>query len=325
MKNEKIRVLALNRDLEAGSDGFYHLVPLGEFPTKTTAGKKVMQICDAQAVNRMVETFKPKALIDFEHRSYNKDGDTSAAGWIVEVAARPDGLWGKIDWSDLGQAAVANKRYRGHSPVLDLDLLEGNRGRPSAIVGSGLTNMGVMRDALQPLLNKDSTGTTPGDEATAEEARRRQMQNIAKALGLLETADEAAILAAIEKLKGDSAAGVTAANKVAEFEKEALNSKVLKALDDHKGKITAANKADIEAALRKDYDGTVKVLNSIVVTASTTRTLNREDGKTPTAAEQLALNKETERNTEIQKLVTVNRMSHAGAWSHLATSRPDLF
>ncbi|UWQ92991.1 phage protease [Rhodobacteraceae bacterium M382] len=42
-----------------------------------------------------------------------------ARGWITELQARDDGVWGKVEWTDAGRDLVATRAYRGISPVIN--------------------------------------------------------------------------------------------------------------------------------------------------------------------------------------------------------------
>lgn len=330
MTTQRERV-TLNRELIPDSNGFWHLVPLGRFPAKTLSGKTIEQVIDELSISELVKNFEPKVLVDFEHRSHDKDGDTTAAAWITKVEARNDGLWGCPELSDIGLQAVSQKRYRFISPVLELDMIDAKSGRPVRLSDAGLTNKANLRAALTPLFNKNSEGLTPEGERGAETTKNGetlQMKSVLKALGLKEDAEEASALTAVNALV-DQVTSLkstleTATNKVAEFEKKDLDAKVGAALETHKGRITGANKDDVEAALRKDFDGTVKVLNAMIAPKADTTTLNRGDGKPPTDTATVTLNKE--REDYVEKVRVENRFAtKAEAWTLAAQQKPELF
>lgn len=41
-----------------------------------------------------------------------------ARGWITQMEARPDGIWGQVEWTAQGTELVTTKAYRGISPVI---------------------------------------------------------------------------------------------------------------------------------------------------------------------------------------------------------------
>ncbi len=129
-------------------DGWFQLSAVGEFPHASTG---LTQILDEDAIAAIVQAFTedaakpnfPGVLVDWDHASLDLDKPTEAAGWIVAVQKRPDGLWGQIRWSDRGAEAVRGGRYRFISPVWRqedcLDLGE-KRVRPLRLFNCALTN-----------------------------------------------------------------------------------------------------------------------------------------------------------------------------------------
>lgn len=145
-----------SRPISSGTPAqWFQLAPIGEHLHTSADGKTRVQVIDDAAVQSMVNNFRPKVLVDQEHFSYDSDKSSEAFGWLVEVESRPDGLYGRIDWTDYGERAVANARYRFISPVWlprDLEKLGGNRVRPLRLDTLGLTNTPNIT-TINPLLN----------------------------------------------------------------------------------------------------------------------------------------------------------------------------
>ena len=107
----------LNRDFQHPDDGWYMIEPRGEHPN---AAAGIVQVIDDQAVQNIVSDFNAKAsapnfpgmLVDHEHFSHDQDKETRAFGWLNKLAARPDGIYGQIRWTDTGRAAVDGGDYR---------------------------------------------------------------------------------------------------------------------------------------------------------------------------------------------------------------------
>lgn len=64
-----------------------------------------------------------------------------ARGWIVAMEARPDGIWGRVEWNGSGQALLADRAYRGISPVITHD----KAGVIRAILRASLVNRPNLR------------------------------------------------------------------------------------------------------------------------------------------------------------------------------------
>ncbi len=41
-----------------------------------------------------------------------------ARGWFTDFETRAHGTWGKVEWNEAGKALVADRAYRGISPVI---------------------------------------------------------------------------------------------------------------------------------------------------------------------------------------------------------------
>lgn len=83
----------------------------------------------------------PAALpVDYEHQSEGPmEGDAGprpAAGWIEELEARDDGIYGRVAWTSKAAEMVAAREYRFLSPVFYHDKAK----RILRIVGAGLTH-----------------------------------------------------------------------------------------------------------------------------------------------------------------------------------------
>lgn len=91
--------------------------------------------------------------INFSHRD-----EGEAAGWISEIYHNGDGvLRAKTDWTDVGETALTNKRFKYISPEWYFFYRdkETQRERSNVIVGAGLTNIPLFKK-LAPLTSHDT-------------------------------------------------------------------------------------------------------------------------------------------------------------------------
>ena len=187
---------------EPPADGWIHLVPPGEYP-HTESG--TIQIVDDVSLDSMRNRFEPSMLVDFDHFSYDPEKSSEAAGWVDEVSVRPDGLWGKVRLSDIGEAAIKNGRFRYLSPVWlqgDVEKLGGNRIRPLRLDTAGLTNNPNMR-GMAPITNRKTLPGNPANAPVSEpttDNTNANMKLLATKLGLSADAAEHVVLEALDKL-----------------------------------------------------------------------------------------------------------------------------
>ena len=172
-----------------------HLVPAGTF--RGADGRGPYTLASAEALIAASMAGGPLVL-DENHATDHalKSGQPAPAqGWIVELQARPDGIWGRVEWTPAGQALMAARAYRGVSPVF----AHNKAGRVLQLLRAALTNA--------PNLPQLHTLHTQEPEMDASKLR--------EALGLPADADEAAILAAVTTARQSQQAAATLQTQVA--------------------------------------------------------------------------------------------------------------
>ena len=165
-----------------------HLLPAGE--VRTVDGRGPYQLTDTAAViATSLQATGGKLPLDECHstdRAAVLGNPAPARGWIVELQARADGLWGRVDWTPQGRAIMADKQYRGLSPAIVHDKAK----RITAVLRASLIN----------------TPNLVG--LTALHSTETNMDLLAQLIELLKLdsgADAAAVMAAVKKLQDDEA------------------------------------------------------------------------------------------------------------------------
>ena len=185
------------------------LLPFGEFTLRDGRGPFRLEAAGAQAVLDATAAWAGamELMVDYDHQSFyatgpGKGGRAEAAGWIKGLSIEADGIWGDVEWTEAAAAKLADRRYRYISPLF----IAGEGGRVTALRNAGLVNVPAI-DGLAPVAA--SNLETP-----------MELQKIAAALGLPETATLDEILAAIAAMAGSVTAasatltGVAAALKL---------------------------------------------------------------------------------------------------------------
>lgn len=318
----------LNREYQPAADGFCHLAPFGDFPgIMRQAGEDVdvIQRFDREAFRAIVANFKPKVLVDFEHRSMLPAGDTTAAAWITSLQERADGLWAALEFSDVGATAVKNKRIRFLSPAFDVEMIDEGKKivRPMQLISVGLTNRPNLK-TLQPLSNKAADGTTVENDLAAKAGKVGKMKGIIALLGLPEASDEAAVLDAIRKLLAAKTDLTTANAKVKELEGAVLNTEA--------DAFVVANAAKIKDApsVKKQFvankEATIALFAAVadVPAAKTAVVHNRAGAKTPEGGGTI-VNKATEQEVLVQQVRNREKCGYKAAFNMARQEKPELF
>lgn len=163
-----------------------HLLPAGEI--RTVDGRGPYRVRDVEALIRTSMAGGARLVLDENHATdlaAPRGESAPARGWIVGLQSRADGIWGEVEWTEEGRRLVADKAYRNISPAIR-HLADG-------------TVTGVLRASLVNMAN------LRGLAALHQEQPSMDFLSQARAkLGLPAEADEAAVLAAIEKAYGTS-------------------------------------------------------------------------------------------------------------------------
>jgi phage I-like protein len=180
----KATMAALDLDQSGEAPEWVHLLPTAKGKVQTQDQRGPYTVEDAEAIIAASFADQSKLQIDENHAEDLKSGHgepSPARGWIVELQAREDGIWGRVEWTSAGRALVADKAYRAMSPVI----LHDKAKRVVAILRASLVNRPNLK-GLQTLNQEKSMDL---------------MAQMAAALGLSEGASADDILAAIKALK----------------------------------------------------------------------------------------------------------------------------
>jgi len=116
-------------------------------------------------------------------------------GWVEEYDVRDGAIWGRVEWTDLGRAAITAKHYRYISPAFDVDN-DGNliRFRTIALVNTPAFTMPALASqkkhaGVDPAHTPQHTETMMDEETLAK---------FRKIFNLPDDADGAAVQAAID-------------------------------------------------------------------------------------------------------------------------------
>jgi hypothetical protein len=218
-----------------GAPDWIHLLPSGT--VATIDGRGPYRVADAAALiaaNRIA--CGDRLVLDENHATdlaAPKGEPAPARGWIVELQARDDGIWGKVDWTRSGTALMADRAYRHISPAI----LHDQANNVTAILRASLVNRPNLK-GLKALHQETSmdllaklcaalgmpAGSTedqlmahlsarPGTSTAA--ALQAALDPIAAVVGLAAGADASAVLAGVQKATGGD--GKTVASLQAEL------------------------------------------------------------------------------------------------------------
>lgn len=183
--------------LAAAAPDWIQLMPAGDIRTRDGDDRGPWRLGDAQAVIERSRGAADSLAVDYDHQTdfTRKSGNAApAAGWIAELQARDDGIWGRVEWTPKAKAAIEAREYRFISPVFTFDK---KTRAVTRILRAGLTN--------DPALNLKALANREG--GSEEEQMDDLLKKLRQILALADDADEAAICSAVK----DAAATAKAA------------------------------------------------------------------------------------------------------------------
>lgn len=200
-----------------------HLLPAG--PVGTNDGRGPYKVRDAAALMAASIADGTPLVLDENHATdlaAPKGQSAPARGWIVELQARQDGIWGRVEWTAEGRRLVEDRAYRGVSPVIahQKDGTIVAIRRASLVNQPNLTGLTALhqektmdlKEMLIEALGLDAAASDedivaavkkwkemPGGDAT-KTALQSALSPIALAVGLADSSDQAAVLAGVQQL-----------------------------------------------------------------------------------------------------------------------------
>jgi len=212
---------------ERGAPTEILLLPAGELTTRPSDSRASWFNTNPAGVAAASRKLGQDLVIDFDHqtqRSATNGLPAPAAGWIKRVFERDGAVWGAVEWTAEAARMIAAKQYRFISPVFHF---ERATRRVLRIHGAALTNEPAL---YMPALARTNHGGNNMDI----------LKKLRAALNLADDATEDDIVAAVERLAGESA-----------------ETRALAAVDRHtaQGRISTAMREPMLALARRDLPG----------------------------------------------------------------------
>jgi phage I-like protein len=296
------RAMMAATDLDHGADvpEWVHLLPTAEGRVLTADQRGPYTVEDARAIIAASFADQSKLQIDENHAEDLKSGQgepSPARGWITELQARDNGIWGRVEWTGAGRALVADKAYRAMSPVI----LHDKAKRVVAILRASLVNRpnlkglqtlnreqsmdfkakmadalglaeGASEDDVMTALNALKDKKHEGD-AAVQATLQSSISQIGVALGVAEDAAPEAVVAAAKLAAGGKTDLVALQARVEAFERADKRGKaeafIDKAIADRRAGINAGNREDMIALHMSDPVTAEKLVSGMPMLTAT--------------------------------------------------------
>lgn len=243
--------------LDGKAPAAIQLFPSG--PNLGTVDGRQFTLSDPARIIAAFEASGRPLLIDYDHRSHfapDAGGSDRAAGWITSLKIVGGQVWGVVEWTSSGAAAIEASEYRYISPEFTTDPASGE---VEAIIAAALVNRPAFvmtalarREAGQGAVADPSKPTVKIKEDT------NMLSEIAKALGLPEGAAAFDMLAAIAAR--DEAARTALASAERAAQTPSLDRFVPRADYDATLARASALEAELTAIRKQARDGEVEAI-----------------------------------------------------------------
>lgn len=180
----------------AGAPEWVHLIPSGHVQTRLGPP---FRMDNPDIVLQMFAERGIDLPIDYEHQNDKPEaklkGPVPAAGWIKELQARPNGIWGRVLWTATASEMIAAKEYRYLSPSV---LYDKNTREIVGIKGAGLVhNPNLFLTALASEETAMLPQKTPDTTETPKDSGQGLLAAIARLLKLPEGSAESDVMDAL--------------------------------------------------------------------------------------------------------------------------------
>lgn len=212
------------------------------FPSGTSHGRDgrgPYHLKDMAAVIEASTTDSIEIAVDRDHQFdiLPPGSEKAAAGWIKELQARADGIYGRVEWTPRARQQLADQEYRYISPVFFFD----RQGVVKKITRASLVN--------DPNLEMKAVAAADRlNQSQETETMDELLKKLAELLGLGDDATEASVLEAVQALKGVD----TAVKETVEAPAEATAEEVVEKLEEHiEEKVEEKVEAELAARVQK--------------------------------------------------------------------------
>lgn len=208
-----------------------------------------------ELIQKQFRDRKLDLVIDYEHQTLS-DVQAPAGGWIKDITRGDDAIIAKVEWTARARDYLKNREYRYLSPVV---MVRKRDQRATSIHSVALTNTPAI-DGMFAVVNSLDI------EDIDEGGTVMDLKELAKALGLPETATEEEVKKAVEEAAKAAAKAKEDGNKDEGGEGDAsgmevvANSTILKLLDLKEDAKTEDVAASIMALKAGGSDVTAEIL-----------------------------------------------------------------
>ena len=338
--NESEAVMTLANEFKPDDGGWVQLAPYGRF--RHAYGTQLFEKSDAETIcNEFKSPLNilgrvmglPWYIGHPDHKAFaDKYKDTRAYGRVKELAAREDGLYGKVKFNDDGKKLLADEAFHGHSVNWMFKKVAGFI-RPTALKSVGFTNEPNIPTMPLAAANEEEVKAEPGDEWS------KLRPSLVEKLKLAADATGDVIVNRIAELQGvadQAAANETTVTKASE-DLAAANEQIKKLTDDFaaerkertklildhaitSGALPVAQRGQWEESLANEFTAELPKLQALKPRMNTQSQVGKLGERNATT-----LTLQSERESAVNEIMTKDKCDYATAYCAARKAKPTLF
>ena len=132
----------------------------------------------------------PKEIhIDFDHGTDKYGGSSKAAGWVRNLKAESSGIWGDVEWTEVGKKSVEDKEFRGLSPTLTGEEVLDYEGRKDKFIVRKIKRIALTNNpalSLKELFTTQQETTMTDKQPVTAAVEQTELLTLQKQVELLE-------------------------------------------------------------------------------------------------------------------------------------------
>lgn len=166
-----------------------HLIPIGQWE-HDAYGPIIINASDIREYQQNFNAGIRKGV--FITAGHEGMSELPAVGWVKSVEGRDNGLWGEVEWNELGKEALSDKQFKFFSPEMyrDYEDPESHQFFRNVLTGGALTKSPYFKELesivfsdknIKNNFNKTNNNMTPEEKAKMKDIQAKKTEELTAA------------------------------------------------------------------------------------------------------------------------------------------------
>lgn len=194
----------MSADAKTAIPSMIHLIPMGQWDHDMYGPITINQNDIQEFAQNFNMGIRKGVFITAGHEGMH---ELPAQGWVTAVEVRPDGLWGTVEWNELGLESLQDKQFKFFSPEFyrDYEDPQTHQIYRNVLTGGALTKSPYFKE-LQAIVASDSVCFRNNISRFSEDNTMNLTELLAKDITTLSDEEKSFIKANAEQLTDEQKA-----------------------------------------------------------------------------------------------------------------------